>query len=209
MKIKYIVFTVLLLGFAALVVYRINKNKEIAGAGGPGGKGGGKPGAGPGGGAPPMRVNGVVLTPRDFSNSLAVTGSIEANEQVEIRSEVSGLVRSISFDEGSSVTKGQVLIKIDDAELRAQLSQAQSRQSLAAENERRAKLLLEKEAISREEYDVARADLKTAQAQSQLIKAQLSKTTIRAPFSGRIGLRNISVGGYLTPTTVIANLVST
>ena len=179
----------------------------MTGPGGPGGKGG-KPGAGPGGGAPPMRVNGVVIIPRNFANILAVTGSIEANEQVEIRSEVSGLVRSISFNEGSPVTKGQVLIKIDDSELRAQLSQAQSRQSLAEENERRAKLLLEKEAISREEYDVARADLKTAQAQSQLIQAQLAKTTIRAPFAGRIGLRNISVGGYLTPTTVIANLVN-
>ena len=153
--------------------------------------------AGPGGGAPAMRVNGIVLKPQQFANTLSVTGSIEANEQVEIRGEISGLVRSISFQEGSTVSKGQVLLKIDDSELRAQLAQAQTKQQLAAENERRAGLLLEKEAISREEYDVARADLKTAQAQTQLIRAQLAKTTIKAPFSGQIGLRNISEGGFL------------
>jgi membrane fusion protein, multidrug efflux system len=209
MKIKYIVYAILIIGFASLVYYRISQNKaqkEMAG-----GRGAGGPGKGPGGkggGMPPMRVNGVVLQPQPFASKLAVTGSIEANEQVEIRSEISGLVRSISFEEGSSVSKGQVLLKIDDAELRAQIAQAQTKQSLAAENERRANLLLKKEAISQEEYDVARADLKSAQAQTQLIQAQLSKTTIRAPFSGRIGLRAISAGGYLTPQTVVANLVN-
>jgi membrane fusion protein (multidrug efflux system) len=157
---------------------------------------------------PAMRVSGVVVQPQNFANTLAVTGSVEANEQVEIRSQVPGLIRSISFEEGSKVKKGQVLLKIDDTELRAQLSQAQTRQGLAAENARRAELLLQKEAISREEYEVARAELKSLQAQTQLIQAQLAKTSIRAPFSGRIGLRNVSVGAYLSPETVVANLVS-
>ena len=211
MKIKYIIYTLLIVGFASLVYYRIGKNKEQAAmGGGPGGKGGGagKGPGGKGGGMPPMRVNGVVVLPEAFANNLSVTGSIEANEQIEVRSEISGLVRSISFEEGSTVSKGQVLLKIDDSELRAQLAQAQTKQSLAAENESRASLLLKKEAISREEYDVARADLKSTQAQTQLIQAQLAKTTIRAPFSGRIGLRSISVGGYLSPQTVVANLVN-
>ncbi|WP_242926950.1 efflux RND transporter periplasmic adaptor subunit [Pontibacter vulgaris] len=208
MKVKHIVYAILILGFGALVAYRITKNKSEGAGGGPGGGGpGGK--SGKGGGMPAMRVNGVVVQPQSFSNSLSVTGSMEANEQVAVRGQVSGLVRSISFNEGSKVSKGQVLLKIDDSELRAQLAQAQTRQSLAAENERRAGLLLKKEAISREEYDVARADLKSAQAQIQLIQAQLAKTTIRAPFSGRIGLRSISEGSYLSPETVVANLVST
>jgi membrane fusion protein, multidrug efflux system len=202
MKIKYIVYTLLILGFGSLVAYRIMQNKsEGGGPKGPGGPGGA--------GMPAMRVNGVVVQPQHFSNTLSVTGSIEANEQIQIRPQVSGVVQSISFNEGSKVSKGQVLVKVDDSELRAQLAQAQTRQSLAAENERRAELLLKKEAISREEYDVARADLKSAQAQSQLIQAQLAKTTIRAPFSGRIGLRNISEGSFISPETVIANLVNT
>jgi membrane fusion protein (multidrug efflux system) len=210
MKIKYLVFALLLIGFGSLVYYRISKNKEVsASGGGPGGGGRGPGGPGGKGGGMAMRVNGIVVEPREFTNTLALTGSIEANEQVEIRGQVSGLVRSITFQEGSPVKKGQVLVKIDDTELRAQLSEALTRQSLAAENERRASLLLKKEAISREEYDVARAELKSAQAQTQLVRAQLSKTSVIAPFPGRIGLRNISVGEYLIPTTVVANLVST
>jgi len=211
MKIKYIIYALLIIGFGALVVHRISANKKQTAGGGPGGAGGpgGGGGKGSAGGGMPMRVTGFVVQPQEFSNSLSVNGSIEADEQVQIRGEVSGLVRSISFQEGSQVRKGQVLVKVDDTELRAQLSQAQTRQNLASENARRAALLLEKEAISREEYDVARADLRSMQAQTQLVQAQLAKTTIKAPFSGRIGLRSISEGAYLSPETIIANLVST
>ncbi|HSI90533.1 MAG TPA: efflux RND transporter periplasmic adaptor subunit, partial [Adhaeribacter sp.] len=204
MKLKYIIYTILIVALGGLIFYRISSNKKLEGKG-PGKKGG--PG-GPGG-APAMQVNGVVLQPQPFATTLSVTGSIDADEQVQIRGEISGRVRNISFNEGTNVRKGQVLLKIDDSELRAQLAQAQSRQQLAAENERRAGLLLEKEAISREEYDVARADLLTAKAQSQLIQAQIAKTSIKAPFSGKIGLRNISEGGFLTPDVVVANLIST
>lgn len=199
MKIKYIVYTLIIVGVGALVYYRISENsakKEEQGGGGKNGK------------KPPMSVNGIVVAPEEFSNILSLSGSIEANEQVEIRSEVSGIAENIYFTEGSKVTKGQVLVKINDIELRAQAGAAKTRQNLASENERRAKLLLQKEAISQEEYDIASADFKTAQAQTQLINAQIGKTSIRAPFSGTIGLRNISPGTYVTPTTLIANLVN-
>ncbi len=156
-----------------------------------------------------MRVSGMVVQPQEFANALSVTGSIEANEQIEVRGQVAGLVRGIYFQEGGNVRKGQVLVKIDDSELRAQLAQAQTRRSLASENERRAGLLLAKEAISREEYDVARAELKTAQAQIQLVQAQLAKTSITAPFSGKVGLRAVSTGSFLSPETVVTNLMST
>jgi membrane fusion protein (multidrug efflux system) len=155
-----------------------------------------------------MKVNGVVVKHSSFSNSLSVSGSIEANEQVQIRSEVSGIVREINFKEGTNVSEGAVLLRIDDAELQAQLSQALTKQNLAAENEDRAKKLLKKEAISHEEYDIALADLRSLQAQTQLIRAQIAKTRVRAPFSGKIGLRTISAGEYLTPTTIVTSLVS-
>lgn len=118
-------------------------------------------------------------------------------------------MEQINFTEGSTVSQGQVLFKVNDLELRAQLAKAKSAQALASENARRAKLLLEKEAISREEFDIANADLQAAKAESQLISAQLGKATVRAPFSGRIGLRNISKGTYVTAETVVANLVNT
>ncbi|MDD5151337.1 MAG: efflux RND transporter periplasmic adaptor subunit [Flavobacterium sp.] len=153
-------------------------------------------------------VAGIVVVPKTFDNNLSLSGSIEANEQVEIRSEVSGIVEGIYFKEGSNVSKGQLLFKVNDIELRAQLTQAKTKEGLASENERRAKLLLQKEAISEEEYDVARADLKSTQAQSQLIQAQIAKTSVRAPFSGKIGLRSISPGTYITPSLLVAKLIN-
>jgi membrane fusion protein (multidrug efflux system) len=201
MKTKYIVYTILVLLFATLVAYRLNKNK--------GQKAGSSAGRGPGSPASVLTVSGIVTKAEIFSSSLAIAGTIEANEQVDIRSEVSGLVTGILFREGSNVSKGKVLIRINDLELQAQLSQALTKQKLAQETEYRAGMLLEKEAISKEEYDVALAELRSLQSQTQLIRAQLSKTQIRAPFNGKIGLRSISAGEYITPSSTIARLVST
>lgn len=198
MKVKYIVLSILTIAIGGMIVYRITKNNSENE------KGNDKSGK-----KPPMTVSVMKVEPQDFSNSISLSGSIDANEQIEIRSEVSGIVESISFTEGSQVSKGQVLLKVNDIELRAQLAQAKTKEGLSSENERRAKLLLQKEAISQEEYDIASADFRTMKAQTQLIQAQIGKTAIRAPFSGKIGLRNISPGTYVTPTTLIANLVST
>lgn len=183
-----------------LVTYRIitnTKNEEANKSAGGGNRGGAS------------KVYGSVVQGQPFSDYLSLSGSIEANEVVELHSEVSGIVESLNFQEGSQVSAGQVLLKINDSELRAQLAQARTRSELTSENARRAKLLLEKEAISQEEYEVASADFRTSESQIQLINAQLSKTLVRAPFSGTIGLRNISKGSYITPATVIANLANT
>jgi len=198
MKIKNLVYTLLVLIIGGFIAYRVVSNS----------KKGGDP-KDKGGKDKPMNVSGIVIKTQVFENNLSLSGSIEANEQVEIRSEVSGIVEAISFQEGSFVNKGQVLFKVNDLELKAQLIQATSKEGLAAENSRRAKLLLQKEAISQEEYDVARAEHKSTQAQVQLIRAQIAKTSVRAPFSGKIGLRSISPGTYITPTTLVANLVNT
>lgn len=197
MKIKTISITLISLALLGLIGYRITKNSAESEKND---KKGDK--------KPPLSVTAIVVTSKDFSNGVSLSGSIEANENVEIRSEVSGIVEKISFSEGTQVNKGQVLLKVNDIELRAQLSQAITRQKLASENERRAKLLLQKEAISQEEYDIASAEFRSLKSQTQLIQAQIAKTTIRAPFSGKIGLRNISPGTYVTPTTIITKLVS-
>lgn len=197
MKIKHIVYLVLLIGIVSLVSYRIISNNEV--------------------GQPENRsslgnattVSGMVLRAQVFKDNISLSGTLEANEQIELRSEVSGVVESINFEEGSKVRQGQVLFRVNDIELQAQLSKVRTAQKLAAENERRAKLLLEKQAISQEEYDIASAGFQSASAESELISAQLSKTTIRAPFSGTIGLRSISKGTYVTPATPVAKLVNT
>jgi len=197
MKIKNIVYALLIIGFGAFITYRVIENKKKS-----------ENSKDKSDKKSPIQVSGIVVKPQTFYNNLSLSGSIEANEQVEIRSEVSGIVESINFKEGSNVSKGQLLFKVNDAELRAQLSQTSTKEKLAGENERRANLLLQKEAISQEEYDISRAEYASAKAQSQLIKAQIAKTSVRAPFSGKIGLRSISQGTYITPTVLVAKLVN-
>src|SRR3970040_1364937 len=103
MKIKYIVYTLLIVGIGAFIAYRITENKsENNDSKDKDGK------------SKPMNVSGIVVEPQSFDNNLSLSGSIEANEQVEIRSEVSGIVEGIYFQEGSNVSKGQVLFKVND-----------------------------------------------------------------------------------------------
>lgn len=198
MKFKYIIYTLLVAGLVAMVIYRIIDNKQENSQGNQ-----------KGGGQSAVTVDGMVLKPQEFSENLSLSGSLEANEQLELRSEISGIVEKINFKEGSKVSKGQILFQVNDLELRAQLAKVQTAQKLASENVRRAKLLLKKEAISQEEYDISEADYQFARAESQLVAAQLAKATVRAPFSGTIGLRYISQGSYVTPSTPIASLVNT
>jgi membrane fusion protein (multidrug efflux system) len=197
MNIKNISISIIIIALLALIGYRIFSNSEESSKNN---KKGDK--------KPPMMVEAVVVSEQDFANTISLSGAIEANENVEIRSEVSGIIEKIYFTEGTFVSKGQLLLKVNDLELRAQLSQAKTKQSLASENERRAKLLLQKEAISQEEYEIASAEFRSLKAQTQLIEAQIAKTAIKAPFSGKIGLRNISVGAYITPTVLITKLIS-
>lgn len=188
----------LLLIVVALVSYRLYVNKkseEKVASGNTRGTG--------------ATVYGQVVVGSEFSDYLSLTGTIEPNEVVDLRVEISGLIEEINFNEGTRVNAGQVLLRINDHELKAQLAQARTRKSLTAENERRAKLLLEKEAISQEEYDVALAEFRTTEAQIQLVEAQIAKTVLRAPFSGVVGLRKISKGGFVAPTSEIAQLVNT
>ena len=196
MKKKYLYYFLLLAGIALIIFWINGKNESKVQA--PTAKRDNNV----------LEVRAIIAKGQDFANIITVSGSIEANEQVQIRSEVSGIVKTLSFQEGSNVRKGELLLQIDDSELQARLNQATTQEQLSKDNERRAALLLEKEAISQQEYDVAQADYKTAQAQIQLIQAQIAKTRIKAPFDGRIGLRAISVGEYLTPSTIVANLMS-
>jgi membrane fusion protein (multidrug efflux system) len=196
MKIKYIIYPLLFLMLAYLIFNRIKSGSKEKSAP----KGGGAPSE--------IMVDGLIVKQQDFDNKVSLSGTLEPNEQIQIRSEVSGLVKQIYFTEGSNVSAGDLLVKIDDKELVAQLSQANTKEKLAAEVAARAAKLLKVEAISTEEYDNVIAELKSLKAQTQLIRAQIARTEIRAPFSGKIGLRYISNGAYVNPTTDIANLIS-
>jgi membrane fusion protein (multidrug efflux system) len=160
----------------------------------------------PGSGNRSLAVDAIVLKPSRLDNKLNVTGSVLANESLELKSEVSGKITSISFIEGKQVKKGDLLIQTDDDEILAQLTKQKFNRKLNNDNEFRQRKLLEKDAISQEEYDNALNRLNTTEADIQLLETQLSKTRIRAPFDGVIGLRFVSEGAYISSSTVIATL---
>ena len=150
-----------------------------------------------------------VTEPERFSERIYTTGSVRADEEVELRSEVSGRITEMHFEEGAWVEEGQLLVKINDAELIPQLRRMQYQINLAKIREERQKSLLDRQAISQDDYDVALNEYNTLIAEQDLIKAQIAKTEIRAPFDGRVGLKNVSPGSYITPTNTIASLQKT
>jgi membrane fusion protein, multidrug efflux system len=175
---------------------------------GKGGKGPAKgTGAGPaGGGGGPVSVEGVVLKAEPLSNKVLSTGTILANEEVDIRSEISGKITGIFFKEGQQVKKGQLLVQVNEDELQAQRQKLEYSIKLNETQEFRQKKLLDKEAISQQEYDIVLTQLNTIRSDLQQLKAQIAKYAIRAPFDGVIGLRQVSVGSYISPTTLVASM---
>jgi membrane fusion protein, multidrug efflux system len=173
------------------------KSEEAATAGAPQG------GAARGG---KLSVDAIILKPAQLDNKLNVTGSVLPNESLELKSEVSGKITAIYFREGKWVRKGDLLFETNADEIEAQLEKQRYNRKLNEDNEFRQRKLLEKDAISQEEYDNALNRLNTTEADIRLLETQLNKTRIKAPFDGVIGLRFVSEGAYISPSTVIATL---
>lgn len=159
-----------------------------------------------GGKQPPVSVTAHIVRAGSFSNTLKVTGTVIANQEVTLQSEVAGRVVKINFREGKPVRKGDLLLKIQDDEMQAQLKKLELQKTLAEKNEARQKQLLDINGVSQQEYDIVHNQLRTIEAEITLLKTTIEKTNIYAPFSGTIGLKSISEGAYLTPSTVIASL---
>ncbi|MEM7354894.1 MAG: efflux RND transporter periplasmic adaptor subunit [Acidobacteriota bacterium] len=153
-----------------------------------------------------LRVTVQTVEPEHLTERLSTTGTVRANEQVELVGEITGKIAAIHFNEGSRVSKGQLLLEIDDAELQAERERTALRVELAERREAKRKQLLDDGVISDEEYALALNQLEVLRAEHRLIEAQLLKTEIRAPFGGIIGLRYVSLGSYLSPQTQIATL---
>jgi len=141
-----------------------------------------------------------------LAETLATTGTLRANEWVEVVSEVAGKVVEIAFEEGAAVDRGQVLVKIDDRELLAERERARFRLELAIQREAQQKRLLAEGIISQDEYDQELTQKNVFAAELALIETQLAKTEVRAPFAGTVGLRSASLGAYVSPQTPIATL---
>lgn len=162
----------------------------------------------PGSSVQRIPVNAVIIKPKVLEDKITVTGSVVANESLDLKSEISGKIVGIYFIEGAEVKAGDLLVKMNDEELQAELAKWEHNINLLQESEFRQRKLLQREAISQEEYDISLTEMNIAKSESRLVKAKLAKTQIRAPFDGVIGLRHVSAGSYITPDQRIASIYS-
>lgn len=154
----------------------------------------------------PLSVEGMVVKPTSLSEGIEVAGSILPFELTEIRPEISGRIIQINFTEGGFVQKNALLVKLFDGDLQAQLKKLQVQLMIAEKTEERQRELLKINGISQQDYDLSLLQVNNIKADIELTQVNIAKTEIRAPYSGRMGLRSISPGAYITPATVITSI---
>lgn len=182
------------------------------GGGDPQGQGGNGPGGGPGGGAGrgdgdrPIPVTTTRLRPEAFSERITAIGTVKAYESVTITAKVSELVQDVHFESGDDVRVGAPLVTLSDRQQRAALAEAQANADEAERLYRRQSELAAQQLIARAQLDNQRAVRDAANARVAQIRAQLADRVIRAPFSGVLGLRQVSPGALVTPGTPVATL---
>jgi len=175
---------------------------KAASAGKPGGDKGGPSGGGP----PAMPVEVAVARTDTVVDAILATGQVEAMQSIELRPDVEGRIAEILVREGASVARGTPLFKVDDAELKAQVARAEADRDLARQSLARTKDLLAQKASSQSELERADATARVAEAQLALLQVRLDRTVVRAPFTGAVGQRYVSLGDYVTTDTRLASL---
>ena len=146
---------------------------------------------------PPEAVTTVVAHVEHWSSSLSAIGSVVAVHGVTVSADLPGIVESIDFESGRSVGAGDVLVRLDTSQERSQLAAAEAERDLTRLNLERSRQLLEKQVIAQAEYDRAAAEAKQAEARAGEIRAAIERKTIRAPFGGVLGIRQVNLGQYL------------
>ncbi len=154
-----------------------------------------------------LNVSGYLIQPKQLSDDVISTGTLRPDEEVDMSFETSGKIVSIKFTENTRVKKGDLLAKINDKPLQAQLQKLLATKKLIEAKEFRQRALLDKDAISQESYDQIVTELQTIEADISLIRARILETELYAPFDGIIGLRYLSEGAYANPSTKIARLI--
>ena len=198
-KLKWGLTALILISLAAWGVYSQlpKENKELAAADkvakGKGGKN-------------ILNVNAIVAKPQTLSDEIYINGSLLPDEEVDLSFETSGKITEINFKEGTFVKKGQLLAKVNDRTLQAQLSRLTAQVKLAEDRVYRQSTLLKRDAVSQEAYEQVKTDLATLKAEIETVEANIALTELKAPFDGVIGLREVSVGTYASPSVVVAKL---
>ena len=154
----------------------------------------------------PIAVEAILIHPTSLSEGIEVAGNILPFELTEIRPEMSGRIIQINFNEGGYVTKNALLVKLFDGDLQAQLKKLKVQLKIAEKTEERQRELLKINGISQQDYDLSLLQVNNIKADIELTEVNIAKTEIRAPYAGRMGLRSISPGAYITPATVITSI---
>jgi len=196
---------VLLLFIGGMIIYPYVKNaiQSKDNSSGPGGPGG-PPGAGQQRRA--LNINAMVMKTQTMADKTRTVADLIPDEEVNLSFETSGKITDIYFQEGTHVSKGDLLAKINDRPLQAQLLKLEAQIPLAQDRVFRQRTLLEKDAVSQEAFETVSTELDKLMADIELVKANIAQTELRAPFDGIIGLRNVSEGAYTSPSTTISRL---
>ena len=157
---------------------------------------------------PPDAVTTLIATQEEWPSTLNAIGTVAAVQGVTVSADLPGIVDRITFDSGKAVQRGDVLVQLDTRQEQAQLAGAQSQLELARLNHDRMKGLVQQDAVSRAEYDTAVAGQQQAEARLSEIRASIERKTIRAPFSGVLGIRQVNLGQYLTGGAPVVPLQS-
>lgn len=193
-----LVIIIFLLLLSGSIYWKINSNEGQASGAGPGGPQGGK--------NMPQKVTGFIARKVNIPMILESSGSLLAWNEVQLMPEMAGRITQMAIKEGMEVSEGQLLVKIFDEDLKAQLRKQELQAKIAAKNLERLRDLLKINGISQQELDIAENNLNNIETEMDLIRANLKKTEIRAPFSGKIGLTNASQGSFASMGNQIASL---
>ena len=158
---------------------------------------------------PSVAIDVVVASLQKFPSEIEVNGTVLAEEMVELHPEMSGRLTYLNIPDGSTVPVGTLLAKINDADLQAQLQQQKVQLDLAKKTEQRLSKLLTINGVDQATYDAALSQVNLYEANMNVLNAQIAKTVVKAPFSGKLGLRLVSLGAYVSPTTAIGTLQET
>jgi len=155
---------------------------------------------------PPLKVEAFIVHPVVLNDVIEVPGSLMAYETTEIHPEVSGRIVQLNIKEGSFIRKGYLLAKLYDGDLQAQFRKLEVQLDIAKATEQRSAKLLEIQGISKQDYDLSLLNVNNIKADMEITRAGISKTEIHSPFNGKLGLKNISPGAYITPSTIITTI---
>lgn len=154
----------------------------------------------------PVQADGFIVSPQKVSENVEVPGTLLPQEETQIRCEVSGRVTKLDIPEGAIVPKGKLLVKLFDGDLQAQLKKLEVQLQIAEKSEERQRELLKINGISQQDYDLATLNVENLRADILATQIAISKTEIRAPYSGKLGLRYVSLGAYLSPADIITTI---